>query len=122
MIIPVNVPLDGKETTVKLTLMSVFHHLAKMEEPAKMELVSKEKLHNNVELIHLPISARYTCECLPGYYGENCEMDVDECNSYPCENGATCVDLNNDYKCQCVDGFAGKNCEIDINDCEVCRT
>ena len=47
MIIPVNVPLDGKETTVKSTLMSVFHRLAKMEEPAKMELVSKEKLQTN---------------------------------------------------------------------------
>ena len=47
MIIHVNVHLDGKETTVKSTLMSVFHHLAKMVEPAKMELVSKEKLQTN---------------------------------------------------------------------------
>ena len=37
--------------------------------------------------------------------------DIDECNSNPCQNGATCRDHVNSYSCTCVAGFNGTNCE-----------
>lgn len=60
----------------------------------------------------------YTCHCVPGTYGINCELDVPECASQPCYNGATCteVELNN-YKCICPLRFTGYNCEIEIDPC-----
>ena len=39
--------------------------------------------------------------------GTNCETDIDECSSDPCENGATCIDLINMYECSCDDGYTG---------------
>ena len=30
----------------------------------------------------------YFCSCLPAYNGTNCEIEVDECASDPCVNGA----------------------------------
>ena len=32
----------------------------------------------------------YRCTCVAGYMGGACEMDVNECESEPCENGGTC--------------------------------
>ena len=32
----------------------------------------------------------YTCMCATGYFGDNCETDIDECATLPCSNGATC--------------------------------
>ena len=40
------------------------------------------------------------------------------CLSSPCQNGATCINQENNYECDCVAGFTGRNCEININDCE----
>ena len=37
--------------------------------------------------------------------------DIDDCNSYVCENGGTCNDGVNSYSCSCVAGFEGDNCE-----------
>ena len=37
-------------------------------------------------------------------------LGTDECQSNPCENGGSCVDLHLDYKCNCTAGFEGKNC------------
>jgi hypothetical protein len=104
----------------------------------------------------------YTCSCAPGYangicdysyipeyenecnvlWGSNCDVDVDECISYPCANNATCVESSNDtnvppdsYSCGCPPGLAGGrctttldqyqsqcnvfggNCDIDIDEC-----
>jgi len=56
--------------------------------------------------------------------GGNCDVDVDECLSFPCQNGAACTDSTDvdgmaawHYECACVNGFAGVNCELDINEC-----
>lgn len=32
----------------------------------------------------------YTCECLSGYTGTNCEIEVDDCQHRPCMNGGIC--------------------------------
>ncbi|KAL4237626.1 hypothetical protein ACF0H5_002340 [Mactra antiquata] len=44
--------------------------------------------------------------------------DINECDSNPCMNGATCSDLFNEYLCECADGYTGTNCQIDINECD----
>ena len=38
-------------------------------------------------------------------------IDVDECLSDPCLNGATCTDLMGHYRCDCALGYDGTNCE-----------
>lgn len=48
-----------------------------------------------------------------------CSIDVDECNSNPCLNGATCIDKIASFTCSCPIGLTGKLCETNINDCEV---
>ena len=47
----------------------------------------------------------YFCSCQPGYFGRNCEMEIDECLPRPCENGGTCTDLVNEYHCNCPTDF-----------------
>ena len=34
----------------------------------------------------------------------NCDTDIDECSSDPCQNGATCNDEVDGYTCECADG------------------
>jgi len=37
---------------------------------------------------------------------------VDLCNSRPCRNGATCMDVGNTFNCTCVPGFTGTICDV----------
>ena len=81
----------------------------------------------------------YSCSCQPGYFGRNCEMEIDECLPRPCENGGTCTDFVNGYRCNCSTDFEvwymhytaifliitmhcmhlfqGVNCDVDMNMC-----
>ena len=54
----------------------------------------------------------YTCICLFGWGGTNCEIATNFCDSSPCQNGATCVDQAQGYECQCPQGFTGPTCEV----------
>ena len=44
-------------------------------------------------------------------------LDIDDCESNPCQNGATCADGIASYACTCVKGYLGDNCEIDEDNC-----
>ena len=33
----------------------------------------------------------YVCVCQSGWYGDDCQLEVNECEANPCLNGATCM-------------------------------
>ncbi|KAF1643865.1 hypothetical protein FQA23_0011318, partial [Aptenodytes patagonicus] len=49
--------------------------------------------------------------------GVNCDAEIDECDSDPCQNGALCNDHVGFYTCTCASGYQGIQCEVDINEC-----
>ncbi|KAM3911904.1 protein crumbs homolog 1-like isoform 2-T2 [Leptodactylus fuscus] len=63
-------------------------------------------------------AAGYLCRCQPGFTGENCSVNINECEPAPCENAGSCVDQINGFICQCAPGYTGVLCTINIDDCE----
>ena len=93
---------------------------------------------------------QFSCACLTGFAngvcaagyipeyesqchvteGGACDVDINECDSDPCLNGAACADSNagpavaiDEYVCSCAPGWEGENCNIDIDECasDPCR-
>ena len=55
----------------------------------------------------------YTCKCLPGFNGQMCEMNVDDCISQQCKYGR-CIDKVNGFICQCYQGYEGILCDVKL--------
>jgi len=47
------------------------------------------------------------CVCKPGYTGNSCEVDVDECDQDPntCGDTQQCVNTAGSFVCKCRHGF-----------------
>lgn len=43
--------------------------------------------------------------------------DIVECESNPCDNEGTCVDITDGYYCLCSHEFDGDHCEYNKDDC-----
>ena len=50
-------------------------------------------------------------ECILMSWDYCTSVDVNECQSNPCENGGTCLNEIGSYHCSCSRGFSGKHCQ-----------
>lgn len=50
----------------------------------------------------------------PGYAGELCNFEFNECESSPCLNGGKCADHIGSYSCKCTKGYTGKRCHVKV--------
>lgn len=75
----------------------------------------------------------YSCRCADGFSSRSpqlmmmgypngyadCDVDTNECASYPCQNSARCYDSTStalppgEYSCSCAFGYSGHNCDQD---------
>ena len=64
-------------------------------------------------------TSSYTCTCVPGYGGTNCQTLIDNCASNPCTQGQflSCINMVNAVNCTCKPGYSGYLCETEINEC-----
>jgi cubilin len=59
------------------------------------------RLSNRISILQTQISSRLR----------------DECQSAPCQNGGTCLNLQDGHHCLCPSNWEGLNCDIDVNEC-----
>jgi Golgi apparatus protein 1 len=59
----------------------------------------------------------YSCICRAGFAGDNCELNINDCDVNPCFNSGTCIDEVNSFRCLCVPGFVGDLCQENVDDC-----
>ena len=61
----------------------------------------------------------YQCICAPGYTGDNCTINIDECQqTNECSPNSLCVDGIDSYTCDCNPGYTGALCVDLIDYCE----
>lgn len=95
--------------------------------PSTDPLTNEPKCFNNGKCVDR--IGGYQCVCPPGYVGERCEGDVNECLSDPCDprGSYNCIQLTNSYRCECRTGYTGTDvhqaaCDMTVTClCEVSR-
>ena len=63
----------------------------------------------------------YLCSCQFGFTGDRCQLELEKCDSNPCQNDALCFvpveDSEQTHHCYCVPDYHGPHCEFKYNDC-----
>ena len=54
-------------------------------------------------IVETMLTSREIC-CFSGYAGLTCNIEIDECQSNPCQFGGVCMDKVGKFQCQCTPG------------------
>ncbi len=72
---------------------------------------------NSITGFNCSCSANYfgeTCtsmvECAPGFTGAACDMNIEYCDTNPCQNGGNCTNSTSGFNCNCSADYFGETC------------
>ena len=54
----------------------------------------------------------FNCSCDPGFTGELCQTNIDDCVGGRCSGNGECLDGVNTFTCECSPGYTGSHCDI----------
>lgn len=57
-------------------------------------------------------------QCVSGFTGTLCDMDIDECIQVNCSGNGQCINQIGGFSCTCNSGFSGTLCEISAGTCD----
>ncbi|CAI5762638.1 protein HEG homolog 1 isoform X3 [Podarcis lilfordi] len=83
----------------------------------KANACTAETCLNNGKCIVDNLMDKFQCQCSPGWQGEDCSTDVDECPSNPCPALATCTNTQGSFHCTCSLGY-----QMEKGKCNLVRT
>lgn len=64
-------------------------------------------------------SSKYIlCSVVLGFTGNQCEININDCEDIVCPPKKVCVDLIDNYECRCPIGLTGDDCSIKIDPCK----
>ncbi|KAE9553170.1 hypothetical protein FO519_003609 [Halicephalobus sp. NKZ332] len=59
----------------------------------------------------------YNCDCVPGFFGENCESK-NPCFEFNCNHGTCTQSSNGSVSCTCNLGYSGPKCDVKTSFCD----
>lgn len=66
-------------------------------------------------------ASSYSCICTPGWTGQSCRTNVNDCVQHWCQNGATCVDQIDGYRWVFQILIVSRSSKHqNVNDCKSC--
>ncbi|XP_069140664.1 neurogenic locus notch homolog protein 1-like isoform X2 [Argopecten irradians] len=58
--------------------------------------------------------SKQSCQCFPGFMGNNCSEEINECDDDTSCHHGNCTDYVNGVECNCDDGYTGRRCDVKI--------
>jgi len=86
-------PLEREDNFVKKVNPS---NILKISNLKDLVFCTKNSPCQNGGICQNNAEGNYTCKCIPGFGGRNCERKLTKCEEEPCYNGAKCIPVSSE--------------------------
>ncbi|XP_053407261.1 cadherin EGF LAG seven-pass G-type receptor 2-like isoform X1 [Mercenaria mercenaria] len=113
----VKTPVSMTKSEHTLTIKAVDGGLPKLEASTSVKIIINDKIVEECTSTLCKNGATcmsfvnaYSCKCVLGFDGTQCENNINDCTQDSCKNDGQCIDGINSFMCDCQEGWTGSTC------------